>query len=932
MNPTTASAVSVPGLDDATGSRGLFSGRGFLAWGAALVVALLALAVVTPSQAHAAGAARYVAKTGSDSTGSGTLASPWATIQKAANTMAPGDTVHIGAGTYAERVTVSSAKSGSASAHTAFVADGDVVVSKGFVLESSYTDLSGFEITPGVETGGDRVGQIDIGGDHNTISNTYIHDLDYRSGISLRVGASYNTITDFRIREVPAYGITLSDTYNAGSDHTTVKNGTITQHRGWCAIELTGDNHLVEGVTISGPSGTGSPNHYDGDGIRVNYSHDSTIRNCVIHDLWEYYSDPQHTDCIQTWVGTYNLTIDSCVLGTWQPGPANRPNGSGGYLPQEIGPSQLIMCGTVPSAAHVDFTAKNCLFLGQCGTNASIVTARNSNSTIGINLYNNTFWSSYPSLNSVSSAVLRNNIFRSFYLYPANLSGIDSDYNAYCWTGGSGSNNVPAAEGAHSLGKTYATRVTPGFVNPDITATGGWGYGGTSDFSLAAGSPLVNAGVTGASIPAADMLGNARDAAPDLGAYEYGASGPAPQDTAPPAVSMTSPTDGATVTGSTTLAASAVDVGSGVARVEFRVDGVLLDTDTSAPFSATWDASAANAGTHTLSATAVDGSGNSAVSSVSVTVPTAQDTTAPSPVTGVSAARGGSGVTLAWTNPPADFAVVRLMRSVSGFSASAAASSGQTVVYEGSASSYADASAPTSALYYTIFARDAAGNWSAAATVQVAASATTPECASTTLALTASATRVRSGSSVTLRGRLSAAGAPVTTRYDVAVWKKSGGSWYRDGSATYDSASGTYRASRTLRKQTSYQLRFAGDAACEPQLTGCQSNVVTVYVSSAVSRTSLSKSSVSRGGKVTLSVTAFAAPAAKAKVRSYQLVGGSWKYRGTYSLRAVNSNSNALSYRVSVKAKRRGVWRFVGLVADDNGLASGPASRKLRVR
>ncbi|MFA6290291.1 MAG: right-handed parallel beta-helix repeat-containing protein, partial [Victivallales bacterium] len=55
----------------------------------------------------------YVAKTGSDSN-SGTAASPWLTIQKAANSAVPGSTVNIMAGTYSEKVNIG--VSGSASA------------------------------------------------------------------------------------------------------------------------------------------------------------------------------------------------------------------------------------------------------------------------------------------------------------------------------------------------------------------------------------------------------------------------------------------------------------------------------------------------------------------------------------------------------------------------------------------------------------------------------------------------------------------------------------------------------------------------------------------------------------------------------------------------------------------------------------------------
>ena len=95
---------------------------------------------------------------------------------------------------------------------------------------------------------------------------------------------------------------------------------------------------------------------------------------------------------------------------------------------------------------------------------------------------------------------------------------------------------------------------------------------------------------------------------------------PAPADTTNPTVSITSPASGATVSGSVSLAASASD-NVGVSRVEFRVDGALVLSDTTAPYAATWDATSATTGSHTITATAYDAAGNSSVATVSVTVP-----------------------------------------------------------------------------------------------------------------------------------------------------------------------------------------------------------------------------------------------------------------------------------------------------------------------
>ena len=92
-------------------------------------------------------------------------------------------------------------------------------------------------------------------------------------------------------------------------------------------------------------------------------------------------------------------------------------------------------------------------------------------------------------------------------------------------------------------------------------------------------------------------------------------------DTTPPAVTVTSPSGGATVFGTITVTANASD-NMAVAGVQFFLDGAPLGAeDTSAPYSATWDTTTAANGSHALTARARDGAGNTAISSaVTVTV------------------------------------------------------------------------------------------------------------------------------------------------------------------------------------------------------------------------------------------------------------------------------------------------------------------------
>jgi hypothetical protein len=88
---------------------------------------------------------------------------------------------------------------------------------------------------------------------------------------------------------------------------------------------------------------------------------------------------------------------------------------------------------------------------------------------------------------------------------------------------------------------------------------------------------------------------------------------------APPAVSITSPISGATVSGTISVTANATD-SAGVARVEFYLDNSLQATDTSGPYAWTWNTTSAANGSHTIMAKAYDAAGNAATASVTVTV------------------------------------------------------------------------------------------------------------------------------------------------------------------------------------------------------------------------------------------------------------------------------------------------------------------------
>jgi hypothetical protein len=206
----------------------------------------------------------------------------------------------------------------------------------------------------------------------------------------------------------------------------------------------------------------------------------------------------------------------------------------------------------------------------------------------------------------------------------------------------------------------------------------------------------------------------ARDAAGNLATA---ASVTITVDNSPPTVSIASPAAGATVSASITISANASD-NIAVAGVQFLVDGAPLGTeDTSAPYEISWNTTTAAAGSHTLTATARDGAGNT-TTSAGVPVTVSNTDTTPPAVT-VTSPSGGATV----------FGTITVAANASDNVAVA----GVQFFIDGAPLGAEDTSAPYSATWdtttaanashaVTARARDAAGNTavSAAVTVTVA--------------------------------------------------------------------------------------------------------------------------------------------------------------------------------------------------------------------
>ncbi len=181
---------------------------------------------------------------------------------------------------------------------------------------------------------------------------------------------------------------------------------------------------------------------------------------------------------------------------------------------------------------------------------------------------------------------------------------------------------------------------------------------------------------------------------------EAGSITPPPSNT-PPTVSITSPANGATVSSTIAITATASD-NVGVAGVQFKVDGADIGAeDTASPYSTSLNTATLTNGPHTLTAVARDAGGLTASSSITVTVnnvvvslPTSTFSSTPTSIT------AGQSVTLTWTTTGAT--TISIDQGIG-----TVAASGTRIV------------SPTQTTTYTLTATNTAGSVTRALTLSV---------------------------------------------------------------------------------------------------------------------------------------------------------------------------------------------------------------------
>jgi len=444
----------------------------------------------------------YVANSGNDAN-PGTQVSPWATIQKAANTMMAGDTVTISTGNYSnQRVNIT--KSGSSSGNITYQASGTVVM-KGFNIQASYIDINGFEITNtdykrwshGTSAG------IYIAGSNEMIENNYIHDVSL-DGIYIYASPSTPTI----------------------SSNNVIRNNKL-YHNEMAGIEVSGRNTLIEGNEVwdtvqclpsltkvediaSDNNGTKCPYYtavsgLDADGMRF-FGQGHVFRGNYIHDISA--SNPlnftPHIDCFQTWVDSSSEVASNIIFEQ-------------NYCENlNLGMYSMTLGG---GANHLYI--QNNIFVAFGGINIS------ADGTDYLYVYNNDWINKlafapmgHPGAIKLlgGHAVIQNNIFYDESEYSIQIIGdttnVEVGYNLAYNSDGStpncvkwGNYNTCQPAPNHELWK-----VDPQFVNPE-----------SGDYHLTSTSPAIDAGYNlGTSVPNDyDGISRPQGAGYDIGAFEF---------------------------------------------------------------------------------------------------------------------------------------------------------------------------------------------------------------------------------------------------------------------------------------------------------------------------------------------------------------------------------------------------------------------------
>ena len=233
------------------------------------------------------GNAYYVAPTGTDS-GPGTLAQPWQTIQKAAETMVAGDTVYIRAGTYREQVVPrNSGSPGSYITYAAYPGEMPTLDGSGVALQDTLVGLFEVSAKSYIRVSGLRVANVTV---HSNNGGIIVKRSSY---ITIESSQTYNTISSgigiWNSQNVTVDGNRIERANNSSSQECLTMAGT-------SAFQVSNNEVLDcgdEGINVKNGSSNGKVfgnhvHHTASAGIYVDayeqHTYDIEVYQNLIHD------------------------------------------------------------------------------------------------------------------------------------------------------------------------------------------------------------------------------------------------------------------------------------------------------------------------------------------------------------------------------------------------------------------------------------------------------------------------------------------------------------------------------------------------------------------------------------------------------------------------------------------------------------------------
>jgi len=494
------------------------------------IASSVASSLSSSSSSAQIGANYYVSPNGNDSN-SGSLNSPWKTIQRAANLVKAGDTVYVRGGTYNE--TISITRSGSSNA-------GLRIIFKNYPGETPIVDATGKSV------------------------------IDGQSGVFDLANVSYVTIEGFDIKN-----FTTNSTNNvpigiyvwgAGSYVEILNN-----HISYIKNTAKNDNANALGLLVAGTEVPASINNITISGNELDHLTLGSSESLSINGNVEYWKVINNKVHDNNNIGidaigfeetnpsdTYNQARDGLISGNLvynitsygNPAYGNDYAADGIYVD---GGTRIVIENNI--IHNTDFGIE--LASEHKGKSTSYVTVRNNlvwnNNTAGITIggydkdmgttdyctiVNNTFLfndskktgtGEFQIQYYATNNVVKNNIFyatsQGIFISNENESSknpVDLDYNIYFSSVGSGSATFTwlnkTYKGFSNFWAATGKDARSQFVDPKFLSTS------TPDLKLVTGSPAINAGITlqSSEVGTVDFDQNPRvqGSAIDVGAYE----------------------------------------------------------------------------------------------------------------------------------------------------------------------------------------------------------------------------------------------------------------------------------------------------------------------------------------------------------------------------------------------------------------------------